>query len=105
MQSPMNFEPVENGFHVTFGNGWSVVAWRPANPDSIEVSVKTPLGSRVLVYGHSSFFVDSDDLAAVLTKTSNMPVDFRFDRDPARVFEAFIESLTEKNGVLVEVQA
>jgi hypothetical protein len=103
MQAPMDFVPFENGFRITFSNSWTVIARRPVTPDSIEIQVVMPDEENVLIYGHSQFYVNSNDLAAVLNKASSLPGDDDSHQDKrafraTRTFEDLIEELMRPAG-------
>jgi hypothetical protein len=75
MQKPMEFAPVDRGIYITFRNSWTVFARQPrSEQDSIEVEIQMPNRKTVPVYGHQHFFVNSNDLAAVIAKVSSIAV-------------------------------
>jgi hypothetical protein len=93
--NPMTFEPVEQGFRITFDNGWTVkVEKAEAKPGKIQIQAYMPEGFLVRPYGFEHFIVTSNDMAVILMQTSEIAKGTKVSAEyAAQSFEAMLEGL------------
>ncbi len=92
----MNFEPAEQGFRITFENGWSIYAAKAERsiPEKVKVQAFMPQGFPIRAYGHEEFIVNCNDLAVILMQTSGIAKGIQVSEEYAtQSYEAMLEGL------------
>lgn len=92
----MNFEPVEQGFRITFDNGWTVKTEKAdsADPGKIRIQAFMPQGFQIRAFGYGEFVINCNDLAVVLMQTSQIAKGAQASEEYAnQSFEAMLEGL------------
>jgi hypothetical protein len=92
----MKFEPVEQGFRITFDNGWTVKTEKadPDDPGKIRIQAFMPQGFQIRAFGYGEFVINCNDLAVVLMQTSQITKGAQASEEYAnQSFEAMLEGL------------